>query len=308
MKKEILILLLLIVFYNVFGEQPSINPDSLITNKHYNFRIPMYEKSNNYLNDFRVNQTIQQTIRWANIGAGIGVSAALIFAPDDDYGLAPLAFGLLGTTLGVIGGPIYGFVHGHKLEKYKKDNPFFHTRRYRLGNEFSSVIPFTKVASFNPKYYLNLQTFPSKKFSPSEYRLGIIRKEWNNENRDHDMEGYTHWHFAEEIKLDFNILFNSNKRIINLFYGAGIGYSWGENRDTYHPDDNNNSYIYENTKLEGLFIHPIAGVSINFADFFFGRLEINYEFSSFFYKAREYNDYPYSGNAHLSFSLGTYLF
>lgn len=308
MKKVFLLLMLAVCIINVFGEQLSDNVFSHKTNFHNNLNIPLYEKSNSFMNDYRVNQTIQQTIRWANIGAGVGVSTAIILTRDEIDGFAILGLGLLGTTLGVIGGPIYGFVHGSQLQEYKKVNPNFYGRRYRLGNEFSSVIPFTKIASVNPKYYLNLQTFSSNKFSPSEYRFGIIIKEWTNEDTDHDMEGYTHWHFAEEMKLDFNVLFNSNKRIFNLFYGAGIGYSWGENRDTYHPDDNNDDYIYENTKLEGLFFHPIAGISVNFADFFFGRLEIDYELSGFFYKAIEYNDYPYTGNAHLSFSLGTYLF
>lgn len=308
MKKVFLLLMLAVCIINIFGEQPSDNLFSHNTTINNDLRIPIYERSNSFLKDYRVNQTFQQTIRWANIGAGVGVSSALIFVPNIDYGLAPLAFGLLDTTIGIIGGPIYGFVHGSKLEKYKKENPNIYTRKYRFGNEFSSVIPFTKVASINPKYYLNLQTFSSNKFSPSEYRFGIIKKEWRNEDSDHDMEGFTHWHFAEEVKLDFNVLFNSNKRIINFFYGAGIGYSWGENRDSYNPDDIHDDWIHMNTQFEGIFIHPIVGISINFADFFFGRIEIDYELSSFFYKARDYNDYPYSGNAHLSLSLGTYLF
>ncbi|MDP8203922.1 MAG: hypothetical protein P9L95_05270, partial [Candidatus Tenebribacter mawsonii] len=104
MKKVFLILLLAVWITNIFGKQPTDSAFSYKTYIHNDPNIPIYEKSNSFLNDYRVNQTIQQTIRWANIGAGIGVSAALIFAPDDDYGLAPLAFGLLGTTLGVIGG------------------------------------------------------------------------------------------------------------------------------------------------------------------------------------------------------------
>ncbi|MBT3756449.1 MAG: hypothetical protein HOD64_00600 [Candidatus Cloacimonetes bacterium] len=308
MKIIIFLIILLIIFSNVFSELSETSNDSLQTYEQNDLRIPMYERQDNALKDFRVNQTFRQAIRWANIGAITGVGLAIAIAPEDDYGLAPLAFGLLGTTVGIIGGPIYGIIYGYELEEHKKKNTDFHTKRYRIGNEFSNAISLTKVASMNPKYFINLQTFSSDKYFPTEYRVGVMRKEWTNEDEDYDMEGYTHRHFAEEIKIDFNVLFNSNKRFIIFFYGGGIGYSWGENRDTYHPDDIHDDWIHMNTQLEGIFIHPIAGISINFADFFFGRFEIDYELSTFFYKARDYNDYPYAGNAHISFSFGTYLF
>lgn len=285
--------------------------NSSIQEKITNYEIPLYERSGTFLADYRTNQTIKQSIRWTNIGCVVGIAGSIPFVYDSRCASSVILLylgGVGGASFGFIGGSIYGAIHGSKLDKYKKENPDFHLSRYRLGSETGFAYPFMKSVHPNLKYYFNYQKCYSRKFSPTEYRFGVVSKTWVNESSSYEMEGYAHRSFADEVKLDFDVLFNSNRRFANLYYGAGIGYSWGTNEEKYIPEDHYLDTIVKKKNIHGLFIHPLVGLSINFADFFFGRVELDYEISTFYFKAREYNNLPYAGNVHISLSIGSYLF
>ena len=72
-------LLILFVFLNStisFCEIVQNTTDNCITKKS-DIRIPLYENSTPFWRDYRVNQSIRQSIRWSSIGTGIGVMSFL---------------------------------------------------------------------------------------------------------------------------------------------------------------------------------------------------------------------------------------
>jgi len=306
MKKMTLILAFVTFVTSVFANDiamQSLEKSQIKTD----LSLPLYEQSSPFLANYRVNQTMRQTIRWANIMTVAPVATVILLDTNSEIlndPWAPLIFGTLGGTLGFLGGSIGGAIHGNNLYHKKQTNPDFHTKRYQFGNECGTKITMTEVGSTSQFYYLNYQNLESIKFQPSEYRLGMIYKRWINENEEPG-----HNYSAEETKLDFNVLFNSNRGYLQLFYGAGLGYSWGYNKDIYFSEyDDEEDEVRVRKNIEGFFLHPIGGVSINLADFMFIRLEADYEFSTFYYKAKKYNDYPLAGNASLGLTFGTYLF
>jgi len=308
MKKLTLILALVTLFTIVFAIDNSMQTLEKTQIK-TDISLPLYEKSSSFLANYRVNQTMRQTVRWTNIMTIAPVATVILFHNNSEFlndPFAPLLLGALGGTLGFLGGSIGGAIHGNNLYHKKQMNPDLHTKRYQFGNECGTKITLTKVGSTSQFYYLNYQKLESIKFHPSEYRLGVIYKRWTNEDEEPD-----HNYSAEETKLDINVLFNSNRGYLQFSYGAGLGYSWGNNKDTFFSEDeydDDDDGIVVRKNIEGFFLHPIGGATLNLADFMFIRLEVDYEFSTFYYKAKKYNDYPLAGNASLGLTFGTYLF
>lgn len=205
-------------------------------------------------------------------------------------------------TFGALGG-IYGYWKGKEINNKKLSNPDFHTDKYTIGHETCFEKTFlsdntTYELDDAPKYSIAFQNFSNKLYIPTEYRLGFTIKEW------HEKIG-EFWDSDEnffEKRINFDILFNSNKNILNLHYGLGIGYSW----TTHETEIDYNTTVSKN--LEGAFCYPIAGLTLNVNDFFFLRLESKYEFSDIFNKITDFYGNPVYDNFNLGFTFGTYLF
>ena len=260
--------------------------------------VPLYENSSPFWQDYRVNQTIKQSIRWASAGVGVGIVSYLASDQDSegDTILSILLAGGLGIA-GCVGGGISGYFDGVKYNNTKQSNSSFHTNKYSIGQEFeysyTSFLGNGITSRDTPKYSLTFQTFHKHRFAPSEYRVSISGASIGFLNNNFGIEPRT---------LSLDILFNSNKNYFQFHYGFGAGYSRGYLTDEYYS-------ITTGQKVSGILFYPLAGVTINFMDFFYGRIEGRYELSQFYYNLSDYYDgEPQTGAFNIGFSFGTYLF
>ncbi|MBN1968008.1 MAG: hypothetical protein JXR48_03185 [Candidatus Delongbacteria bacterium] len=291
MKFRLFFLIIFVLKFSTLSSEELLNNHEKLNSQSSS---PAYENVD-YFKDYRLSQAIKSSIKWTEITVVTSFIATQLLVDDgDDKGIQIAINSIVGATLGFTGGAIYGYIKGSDYNKSKAKNVDFHLNKYRFGHEYVGIAGLTDSNRPTPKYYLTYQDFNSKLYEPSEYRIGFCHNSWDS-NRYSSVD-------AREKKLDISLLFNSNNHFLNPYFGIGAGYSWG-NYDTYKSDDEivNNDFI-------GFSLIPTAGLSINFLDFFFTRLEVNYELSSFFYKLKNDYDLPYDSNLNFSISFGSYLF
>jgi hypothetical protein len=264
--------------------------------------VPLYE---NNIKDYRISQPIKYGVKLASYG----VVPYLLYKMDSRGENVDMVDGIIvagsviGTiSLGVIGGA-YGYWHGKNLIKVKESDPGFYTGVCYFGHEFS--YDNTYIASgksydlkSTPKYSFVFQNYTEKLIIPSEYRIGFTIKEWFDSE-----DGY--WSSDDrfvEKRINFDILFNSNKDYFQLHYGLGSGYSWGTHETVIDSENNETENTY------GLFFYPILGITINANDFFYLRVEGKYEYSEFYNEMTDFFGDTENGNFNIGFSFGTYIF
>jgi hypothetical protein len=263
--------------------------------------VPLYE---NHIKDYRVSQTIRYGVKWTSIGS-VPLTFLVMNDAHEDCEFLCAAVVLSAAVLVPVagaGGSAFGYYHGKRLNKIKKSDPEYFTEAFSFGHEFSYCQQFVKnsdfKAEYNPQYSLTYQHFGSNKFIPSEYRLGFTVREF----RENVFEDYMSDSDVKEKRLSFDVLFNSNSDVFQLYYGIGAGYSWGEHLAQID---------YENTETEkicGYFLYPLAGATFNVIDLFYLRLEGYYEMSEFYKIVTDIYGSPDAFSYGLRFSFGTYLF
>jgi hypothetical protein len=295
--KVITAILILTLFTTTFAQDA--NTQEKIPYRHKEMmKVPLYEKN---ISDYRVSKSLKYGLNWMTIGA---VPYPLLRMYNDSFtdGLALISAIIFCPSTGVLGGA-YGYWRGIGMNKKKVGDPDFYTEMPVIGHEFSYVKSFrSKDSKYDqddtPKYSLVYQVFSKDEFVPSEYRLGFTVREF----RENVFEDYMSDINAIEKRLSFDVLFNSNKDKFQLHYGLGAGYSWGE--ATTEIDYENS----ETEKMDGFFIYPIAGITVNANDFFYIRFEGYYELSEFRLKVSDLYGRKEQGCPGMSFSFGTYLF
>jgi len=90
--------------------------------------------------------------------------------------------------------------------------------------------------------------------------------------------------------------------------GFGIGKSNGTNKFLdLHDIYDEKSRSFKNN-IEGYYIKPFVGINFNLLDFMYLRMEYEYEFSTFYKKINELNDYPTEAKQMFNIFFGTYIF
>lgn len=260
-------------------------------------KIPLYETASPFWQDYRVNQSFSNSIKWGSMMTVVG--AAMLLNGGEGF-IGPLIAVSL-PFIGVIGGGFNGYLNGVNLNEEKKIDPRFHTLRKHIGYEAeANTTTIDDITFFNSKGSLSYQPLTIKKYWPSEYRFGLSfnKTAWMGESNN---DLYEYEYSYRENRFDFSALYNSNKSYFQFHYGFGGGYSWGENETV-----NESSITYN--KLYGAYVYPLAGITINFNDFIYFRAEGRYELSQFYLKLLDYADYPAMSNLSFGFSFGTYIF
>lgn len=295
-------ILIVALFSTLFAQIPNAN-DSLqlaVRFPEEDLNIPLFEKSSRFWKDYRTNQTIQSAVKWGSVSSvvavgilagGSGGGNVLIFLTA--FAIPPASF---------LYGAYDGYFYGNYLNEYKKSNPEFHLMRKHIGYEAEVTATTSNGLTFpNAKGYLCYQPLKIKKYMPSEYRFGLsfLRDVWL---KDFDEDENEPFYSYTENRADLSFLYNSNKRYFQFHWGYGGGYSWGS-----HEIDINDVTV-ESANVKGVFVYPLAGITVNFNDFFYVRAEGRYELSQFYYELLKYADYPVSTNVSIGLSIGTYIF
>ncbi|MDA3885488.1 MAG: hypothetical protein PF638_07850 [Candidatus Delongbacteria bacterium] len=291
---KILTMLIIFMTSTVFCQENEI----VILNKNIDLSVPLYEYSSSFFRDYRVNQTIQESIKWSSISV---IPSVLILASGDAEGFILPLVAISIPIGGFIGGGVNGYHNGVKFNQLKRSDPSFQLNRNKFGYEAEAYTTTSNgLTFFNSKGSLCYQSFENKKYFPSEYRLGVsfLKSVWYE---DDDELASTPFYSYKENRIDFNAIYNSNQTYFQFHYGFGGGYSWGKHTIETSSDITTN-------KLNGAYIYPLAGITINFNDFFYCRVEGRYELSQFYYKLLDYADYPHYSNISVGFVAGTYIF
>jgi len=263
--------------------------------------VPLYE---NIFQDYRESQAIKYGVKWASVSS-IPFTFSKMYNLDESEWLIKLFYistVIAPPSFGVLGG-FYGYWKGRKFNELKLSNPDFHTPKYTIGHETCFEKTFlSDNANYKLtdelRYSIAFQNYTKELYIPTEYRLGFTIKEWNEKNG-------VFWDSDEnffEKRVNFDVLFNSNKKLLNLHYGLGFGYSWTKHETEIDYD----TTVSKN--VDGSFFYPIAGITLNVNDFFYLRLESKYEFSDIFNKITDFYGAGHYSNFNLGFSFGTYLF
>ncbi len=259
---------------------------------------PLFERSSPFWQDYRVNQTIQKSLLWSSASTAVSVA---ILAKGDAENIFMLLTAFSLPVCGFVGGTVYGYIKGAEYELMKKNDPIFHLQRNRVGYEVeASTTTSNSLTFFSPRVSLCFQPLRSRKYWPSEYRLGFsfLRNVWLEDDDEIDS---TPFYSYTEDRIELNVLYNSNKKYFQFHWGFGAGYSRG-----FCSSEIGSST--SSVRINGAFIYPVAGITINFNDFFYTRIEGRYEFSQFYYELLDHADYPATTNLSIGFSFGTYIF
>lgn len=310
MKKIFVLIIISICIQNVFAEKfIKVKQDSIIAK---NYHIPLYMQGSGLILDYRSNQPLRAFTK--STGIGTFTISTLSLTSNMIYNRRALSnysrYILLGTAIPSIPiGLLYGSIKGYILHNKKKKYSSYCIAKCHYGVESSSGATLINRLGANPKIYIVYRTKDYNPSRPSEYRFGIGQNSFDH-IKDNGLfsdveykEGYTF-----ENRGEFSFLFNSCARNVNPYFGAGIGYSKGKVYIREEEDDSNNYSDFNRVTLEGVYFKAIAGLSLNFSDFFFIRAEADCELSSFYFKALDYYDYPINSNFHISFNFGTYIY
>jgi hypothetical protein len=299
MKAKVIYATLLLTLFTAVFSQTSNHVESKPDLHEEMMTVPLYE---NKITDYRVSQTIRHGVKWSSI-LSMPTAAVVLYnlreniSEGDFYVKTAIMLSSgTGAALGLLGGGIYGYVRGVQLNRKSGHR----TQKYRFGHELiiESAPPHAENIT---SYSLTYQTLGNLSFAiPTEYRLGYASRIYNSANF------FTYLNFteynAEVHKIYFDALFNSNRDIFQFHYGIGGGYSWGELKleESFET--------VKKEQLSGVFLYPLAGMTMNMYDFMYFRMEGKYELSYFNSEISDYFDNPETGYFVLSFSFGTYLF
>ncbi len=269
--------------------------------------IPLYEGTKLF-KDYRVNQTIFNTVKWVTASQLIVVVPLGLFGQDES-GYGTILAALTTLTIATPVSMITGYFKGKKYNKLHANGKFKGTKLKLFGYEISQsasngqTTDAQNVTVSNYSFYL---LWRSNKNNPyiDEIKVGMEELEWSSN------ETGLWYDFAIENRVDLQVLSVFRRKIFSPFVGLGVGYSYGYERGFV---SNNSTFNYSiptvnDNNFNTPFIHLMAGLKINLFDFFFIRITSDYEPFGAYYFIRKYSDYKYLGNFKSSISLGTYTF
>ncbi len=258
--------------------------------------IPAYE-SVDLLKNYRVNQGIKGFYRWASVGAAAG--ALFYLNNPDDLGIGLILYPPLGGFLGGVTGGIVGVHKGEKFNQRKRRNPNFHAPKNLYGYEvrFGTSLSDSKFSSAIFISGRNKWSFIDG------WRIGYCYNEWDGDWVERPDGHYSY--NAEEIKYEIHGVKYFTRRLIKPYIGLGIGLSRGRNRFFQSAGNDNDS---KTDRFSGFFFRPFFGVNINAWDFYYTKIEMSSEYSTFYREINNLNDYPVEDNFVIAISFGAYIF
>jgi hypothetical protein len=293
------LIFVLLIFSTLFATE---NSEKL---KEFNNQPNLFEQVP-ILNDYRINQPIMGAIRWGSVGMLMGLWGGYYSDFDrkyyDDFQIEagyPYAWEICKVSM--LTGGIIGLYQGFSLHKRKKDNPSFKLKSSKIGYEVKTMSdPFMVPDAYRARLIKGITiTYNFEYRFVDEFQVGLTWVRWP------DLANTMEEFYYEETKYDFRVLHYYRKdKIFSPYYGFGVGLSEGICRN----DEWGNDDYHIVSKEIYPFFHSTAGLRINFGDFFFLKVNSDFEFSAFYYKMKLYNDFPLSTNITLGIAVGAKLF
>ncbi len=296
MKKSFIIIFLLLISL-LAAETSEVN------NLMQEQQRPLYEKIP-IIRDYRINQPVKGAICWGPIGFGIGyVGSTLYLNRNKDHIRwnlkAASGIGWEISKISILTGAFYGVFKGIKAQNIKKDNPSYLIDRNIIGYEASLMLdPFPSSDACTNKISSIIKfTYDHQYRFIDEFQFGIGWIRWPDLDETR--------HIYDETKFDLKgIHYYRKVHIFSPYYGLGGGLSYGKRRHgEWEYDD-------EDIVSSGLFpfIHSSAGLRLSFLDFFYLKVETDFELSSFYFYANSFEGYSFLTNLTLGLAVGAKIF
>ncbi len=296
MKKNVIIIFLFAISI--------LMAETIEVNKQLNGpRRPLYEKFP-IIKDYRINQPIKGAIRWGTVGSVVGYAGAIIYLKSEgnnSLSQSNKATNIFGNTIifSVVTGTLHGVYKGFMAQNKQDNDPSYYIKQNNLGYEGNAMIdPFVSSDAIMNKITKSIAlTYDHQYRFIDEFQFGIGWIRWPDLQETR--------HVYEETKYNLKgIHYYRKGYIFSPYYGLGGGLSYGKRRhDEWYYDDQKilSSGIYP-------FIHTSAGVRFSVLDFFYLKVETDFELSSFYLFARSHEDFSFLTNLTFGLVIGTKIF
>jgi len=222
----------------------------------------LYDK---YGMSYKISQPLKYGILHASTGAAAAFSLYSVLWVKGDFqdemGIGFMFMPIVGGSLGLLSGSIYGLFKGMNDEDLKRDDlSFYHksgTYLYLYGTGFSNA-----DNKFSIKIDFPLCRQTEKLYFPNVLAVTVEYVKWNGDI-----------HMADEFKYGIDgKYYYSNSAFFNSFYGFGFGLTngkyWNSDDQSYNRLTHNFSYV---------FLNAYVGCGINVFDLFHINSAIVYE-------------------------------
>lgn len=199
--------------------------------------------------EYGFSQPLKYIIQHSSIGAATAFSlysiSVLSGNTQDEMGIGFMAMPIIGGSIGLISGTVYGIYKWNDDKKIKKENASFYHKSGKYGYNFGiSSIKTGKKYSFSNA--ISVKTDSDVKEYPEVLSLSFEYARWDGTE-----------HRANEIKLGIDgKYYFINKSFYNLFYGLGLGLTYGQYWDDgikqwrlKEQDKHNFFFFYSNIYL-----------------------------------------------------------
>lgn len=272
-----------------------------------------------------LHRPIKQGLRWTTVGAAAGIGAGLLMDSQRDIVFIPYTFifGVLGSGAGLLAGTTVGLIQGIQLRDLPHSEYPERFTRCRFGYEYlflsfglasgeQGEIRFSGPNSFGGMRLLFRPLSQTQKL-PDRLSLGFLTERWGK-GSDYDVESFGD---ARLYRIEASARYNFSERNITIpYWGAGVGYAWGYEREILQGrvyNANSRQWEYETIgnnerKIRAPVLRAYLGGEINCFDFFHADLRLGYEpiGPQLFFKNKE--NFHYLQSIILECSFGTYIF
>ncbi len=281
----------------------------------FTLEVPLYEKYYPF-NNYILNQSIEQALRWTSLGAIGGGLVGFAISPKKGRWAAfdQMLYSAIGALsvggTGLIAGTSYGIFKGAKLNKTVNDTIRSHIKRDRFGymyTMFSASLPAFRspyiISRWHetdvPGIFLIYRDLNNDLFRPDFYSFGFYEDYWGTRDAYEELteENASDGHEAKFSRFELNSCFRlTDWQFFEPMVGVGGGYVWGRERVARSDRD-----VIHRT----FFLHLSLDGQANLFDFLFSLVECKYEIIGLHRKLK--GNYPYIGNFYFRWSFGTYI-
>lgn len=307
------ILLLTSLFYFMFAPslRAQVKEDSL-AHKNSIEQTLQNEANNGQLNnDYRFNQWIKYTLMHSTVGFLTGTSIAgftLKRHPVYDgisQGVIIMAGTVVGTSIGFISGTITGLYKGRNSPHNMGINPNRHNRRAIFGYNLNYASILDKQEVFKGGIALHFRGIFKKSYWPDRWDIEYSSK-YTDGTHSYKNGVETFSNFTENRFGIIGRYYFNEKKKSRLFYDIATGYAAGNHEKRISVIANSIFDRYEINEKKGFIYGWLAlGVEINFFNFAYGQISVQYE------PIGTWNQKIKGTSAQrlmINYSMGTYIF
>ncbi len=258
-------------------------------------KYPFSEKTRSVFPNNVFFRAVAKGIRWGTIGAISGAGLGLL--TDDDMGLAPVLFSIIGGSAGFLGGWAWGISNKESRKTLRRNQP----KEYRFGYNLEVNSGMANHSPMNEPSIGFFLRWPAKRgweLKPNHIRLYHGTLGASNSTKEKPETAS-----ISDKRFGIELLKIRRDHVFNIFYGLGFGYSSG------HYFRNDENYILVSKKPESaFFVDLIFGLNLNITDYLWAQLVYKWEPIGIRNAVKNSDNFSPGIHHLIGFSFTTFLF